>query len=232
MPLSDAALQNYIREQSVRRGLDPDAVLAVATVEGGFGGAVGDSGSSYGPFQLHVGGALPAGRSNAWARSNAGISYALNKIASVAKGLTGKDAISAIVTKFERPAAPQAEIDKAVGVYRASPSTSATPVAADDSNNPPKRGGVFGGIGPLGMFDPNDPVVKKAAEPISVLSALGKKDTYVRAGEGIAGVICLFMGISLLAKELGIGDSALRLISAAAPVGKVASAAKGVIGKT
>ena len=231
MALSDAALQNYIREQSITRGLDPNAVLSVATVEGGFSGSVGDSGTSYGPFQLHVGGALPAGKTNAWARSNAGINYALNNIAGVARGLTGKDAISAIVTKFERPAAPQAEVTKAYDIYRSSPSTSATPGANEAANNPPKRGGVFGGIGPLGMFDPNDPIVKKAAEPISVLSALGKKNTYVRAGEGIAGVVCLFMGINLLAKELGIGDSALRLISAAAPVSKVTKAAKGVIGK-
>src|SRR5450759_3334957 len=222
MALSDAALQSYIREQSIRRGLDPNAVLAVATVEGGFSGAVGDSGTSYGPFQLHVGGALPAGKTNAWARSTAGINYALNSIASVAKGLTGKAAISAIVTKFERPAAPQAEVTKAYGIYRSSPSTGATASAADAGNNPPKRGGVFGGIGPLGMFDPNDPIVKKADETGALLGALGKKQTYVRAGEAIAGVVCLFMGVSFLAKELGIGNSVLNLVSAVTPVGKVA----------
>ena len=136
MPLSNTALQDYIREQSVRRGLDPNAVLAVATVEGGFSGAIGDSGTSYGPFQLHVGGALPAGKSNAWARSKAGIDYALNSIAGVAKGLTGKAAISAIVTKFERPAAPRAEVAKAYSIYRSSPSTGAKPSAADAANDP------------------------------------------------------------------------------------------------
>lgn len=231
MPLSDAALQDYIREQSIRRGLDPNAVLAVATVEGGFSGSIGDSGTSYGPFQLHVGGALPAGKTNTWARSTAGINYALDKIAGVAKGLTGRDAINAIVTKFERPAAPQAEVSKAFNIYRSSPSTAAKPGASEAANDPPERGGIFGGIGPLGMFDPNDPLVNAAESTGGVLSALGKKDTYVRAGEGVAGVICLFMGISFLAKELGIGDSVLRLVSAAAPVGKVANAAKGVIGK-
>src|SRR5674476_538867 len=143
MALSDAALQNYIREQSITRGLDPNAVLSVATVEGGFSGSVGDSGTSYGPFQLHVGGALPAGKTNAWARSNAGINYALNNIAGVARGLTGKDAISAIVTKFERPAAPQAEVAKAYDIYRSSPSTSATPSATEASNKPPDRPGTY-----------------------------------------------------------------------------------------
>lgn len=228
MPLSDTALKDYIREQSIRRGLDPNAVLAVATVEGGFSGAIGDSGSSYGPFQLHVGGALPAGKTNAWARSEAGINYALNRIASVAKGLTGRNAINAIVTKFERPAAPQAEVTRAYDVYRSSPKTTTKPSASEAANDPPQRGGV----------DWSNPV--SAAGDLlqvpdlpgsDVLSALGKKDTYVRAAEGLAGVVCLFMGISLLAKELGIGDSVLRLVGAVTPVGKVASAAKGVIGK-
>lgn len=228
MALSDSALQDYIRAQSVRRGLDPNAVLAVATVEGGFGGAIGDSGSSYGPFQLHVGGELPAGKSNAWARSNAGIQYALNRIASVAKGLTGKDAISAIVTKFERPAEPQAEVTKAYDIYRQSPSTSAKPGTNESANLPPERTGGQTGNMSNREGSSSDP---KTIPGISVLSALGKKDTYVRAGEAIAGVVCLFMGINLLAKELGIGDSVLRLVSAAAPVGKVTKAAKGVIGK-
>lgn len=231
MPLSDAALQDYIREQSVRRGLDPNAVLAVATVEGGFGGAIGDSGSSYGPFQLHVGGALPAGKSNDWARSKAGIQYALNKISGVARGLTGKDAISAIVTKFERPAEPQAEIARAYDVYRNSPSTGAKPSSNEDSNKPPDRIGTYDPVSLALQLATGKNPGKEDIPGSSILSALGKKDTYIRAGEAIAGVICLFMGISLLAKELGIGNNVLQLVSAVTPAGKVASAAKGVIGK-
>lgn len=229
MALSGAQLQDYIREQSVQRGLDPNAVLSVATVEGGFSGAIGDSGSSYGPFQLHVGGALPPGKTNAWARSNAGIQYALNRIAAVAKGLTGRNAINAIVTKFERPAAPQAEVAKAYDIYRSSPSTSASPSANEDANNPPERNLNLNAISYLTSLLPEPKTPDIPA--LNVLKELGKKSTYVRAGEAIAGVICLFMGISLLAKELGIGDNVLRLVSAAAPVGKVTSAAKGVIGK-
>lgn len=230
MPLSNAALQDYIREQSITRGLDPNAVLAVANVEGGFSGSVGDSGTSYGPFQLHVGGALPAGKTNAWARSNAGINYALNKIAAVAKGLKGRKAITAIVTQFERPAAPQAEVIKAYGIYRSNPNVGVSANPNETKDIPPKRG-YFGGVGPLGMFDPNDPIVEKVTAADTILNALGKKNTYVRIGEALAGLVCLFMGVSLLAKELGIGDSALRLIGAVAPVGKVVNAAKGVIGK-
>jgi hypothetical protein len=110
-------IRNYIAQGARRRGLDPAAVLAVANVEGGFGGAVGDQGTSYGPFQLHVGGALPRGRGNAWANSPAGIEYALDQIAKVARGRKGRDAVAAIVSRFERPAAPGAEIQKAFSRY-------------------------------------------------------------------------------------------------------------------
>jgi cell wall-associated NlpC family hydrolase len=94
-------------------------VLAVASVEGGVRyGAVGDGGTSFGPFQLHEGGALPRGKSAAWANSPAGLDYAIGRIAaSGARGLTGRAAIEAIVRNFERPAAPGAEIDKAHGRY-------------------------------------------------------------------------------------------------------------------
>jgi hypothetical protein len=52
-----------IRRYSRQFGVDPRAALAVAMGEGGLRwGAVGDNGTSYGPFQLHVGGALPAGK--------------------------------------------------------------------------------------------------------------------------------------------------------------------------
>lgn len=109
-----------IRALARQRGLDPSAVLAVANVEGGFQGAVGDQGTSFGPFQLHKGGALPqVANPQAWANSPQGIAYALNQIAKVARGKHGRDAISAIVSQFERPAAPGAEIQKAFGRYGA-----------------------------------------------------------------------------------------------------------------
>jgi hypothetical protein len=106
-----------IAQGARQRGLDPRAVLAVAGVEGGFGGAVGDQGTSYGPFQLHVGGALPRGRGNQWANSPQGIAYALNAIAKIARGLHGQQAVGAIVNRFERPAHPGAEVQRAMGRY-------------------------------------------------------------------------------------------------------------------
>jgi hypothetical protein len=103
---------------AARLDLDPLAVMAVALSEGGLTyGAVGDNGTSFGPFQLHVGGALPRGRDAAWANSLDGLQYALRKIARAAKGLTGRAAIEAIVRKFERPADPDSEIQRALGYY-------------------------------------------------------------------------------------------------------------------
>jgi hypothetical protein len=98
------------------RNLDPRAVLAVASQEG-LGGGIGDNGSSFGPWQLHIGGALPksvaakgAQYAQAWAWSPPGINYALDQIAKVAGGLTGDAAIQAIVSHFERPLKPGSEI--------------------------------------------------------------------------------------------------------------------------
>src|SRR6266705_2635464 len=100
-------LRRYIAQKSKALGLDPIAVLAVANAEGGFNGAIGDGGTSFGPFQLHMGGALPswvtakgAGFAQRWANSQAGVDYALTQIAHVAKGLKGQKAVNAIVLRF------------------------------------------------------------------------------------------------------------------------------------
>jgi hypothetical protein len=91
-----------------RMGVDPAAALSIAAVEG-LSGGIGDNGSSFGPFQLHVGGAFPSGiggtaaDKEAWANSAKGIAYAMEHIASVARGLTGQAAINAISSRFERP---------------------------------------------------------------------------------------------------------------------------------
>jgi len=106
-----------IRQLALRYNVDPNAALAIASVEGGFNGAVGDGGTSFGPFQLHEGGALPSGRGSAWANSPAGINYAMQHIASVAGGLRGRAAVAAISSRFERPANVPAEIAKAMGRY-------------------------------------------------------------------------------------------------------------------
>lgn len=119
--LHGAALEHYLRAGATRRNVDPDAVMQVVGQEGGLYGAVGDNGTSFGPFQLHWHGAMPAqyvGNYEAsveFANSPAGLDYALDRIASVAAGLHGGQAVSAIVSRFERPADPGAEIRRATG---------------------------------------------------------------------------------------------------------------------
>lgn len=110
-------------------GLDPKAVLAVAAQEG-LGGGIGDQGTSFGPFQLHIGGAFPTGvaprgQEQQWAWSQAGLDYALRHIASVAGGLHGAQAIQSIVSRFERPANPSGEIARALAAYGLPPGSAA-----------------------------------------------------------------------------------------------------------
>jgi hypothetical protein len=104
-------------------GLDPQAVLSVAAHEG-LSGAVGDNGTSFGPFQMHAGGALPDAiwkqgpqAAQAWAWSPQGIEYAVSNMAQSAKGLKGSQAIQAIVKNFEYPTDPQGEINAAINYY-------------------------------------------------------------------------------------------------------------------
>lgn len=120
-PLATKAQIAYIRKAAIARGLDPRAVLAIASHEG-LSGGVGDGGHAFGPFQMNdAGGVLthaPAYQhSNAFAWSHQGINMALNQMAQVAKGLKGRAAVTAIATRYERPANPQAEIQDAMAHY-------------------------------------------------------------------------------------------------------------------
>ena len=111
-----------------KRNLDPAAILANAAGEGGWynrEGDIGDlaGGGSYGPFQLYAQGALPAQfrgnpeKADTWAWSKPGIRYGLNAIDKVASGLSGKPALDAIVTQFERPANAAEQVEKRWGYY-------------------------------------------------------------------------------------------------------------------
>lgn len=106
----------FITATAKRMNLDPKAVLAIAQHEG-LSGNAGDHNTSFGPFQLHRGGALPAGKGRAWAESRAGITYALRKMSGVAAGLTGRAAVTNISRRFEHPANPAAEIADAMAHY-------------------------------------------------------------------------------------------------------------------
>jgi cell wall-associated NlpC family hydrolase len=126
--------EQLIRQLAVKYGMDPEAVVAIASVEGQralHGGvSVGDHGTSFGPFQLHAGGALPKGKGSAWAHSPAGIEYAVSHMAPYAKGLHGQKAVAAISSRFERPADVPGEISKAMGFYGHGGGGGSTPAGA------------------------------------------------------------------------------------------------------
>lgn len=112
-------LGRAIQMAASRYNLDPRAMSAIAYNESGLRwNAVGDNGTSFGPFQLHVGGALPSGRGAPWADSLAGVMYAARQMAaSGAAGKRGYAAVNAISRNFERPANPGAEIATAMKYY-------------------------------------------------------------------------------------------------------------------
>lgn len=122
--LSPVTIEGYVQQVAPKYGLDPAAVLAVAHQEG-IGGGIGDKGTSFGPWQLHAGGALPqeeyqgpySQQTQSWAWSAGGVDYALAQMEHVAGGLQGAAAIEAIVTQFERPAQPAPEIQGAERAY-------------------------------------------------------------------------------------------------------------------
>lgn len=169
--------------------VDPWVALAIAHGEGGFNyGEVGDNGTSFGPFQLHEGGALPAGRNAAWANSPAGIDYAVRGIASVLGGSSGTAAIAAGVTNFERPAAENlaGEIASDTSWYSSETGKS--------GGRPPASGGVTEG----GVQGAVGGAASSVGDAISS-GVSGAEDFALRAGKILVGVIMLgaaiFMGV-------------------------------------
>jgi hypothetical protein len=88
---SQAEKEAFIRSEAAKRGIDPNVAMSVARSEG-FANPVGDNGTSFGAFQLHV---TPGGRGNAVgdrfrretgldpsdpANERRGITYALDNI--------------------------------------------------------------------------------------------------------------------------------------------------------
>lgn len=106
-----------------RLGLDDRAVEIVAGGEGGLKwGAVGDGGYAHGPFQQNAAGGVLTnrwktnGRANAiaYANSEAGMVEAMRAMANAgARGQTGLQAVSTIISKYERPADIPGSIQKA-----------------------------------------------------------------------------------------------------------------------
>ena len=118
------SLTRYVYSAAPHYGIDPAAALAVSTQEGG-GGGIGDVGTSFGPWQLHYGGALPSSvyhgpysaETQSWAWSSTGVTYALRHMGAVCHGLKAYSAVSCIVARFERSARIAAETAGAWQAY-------------------------------------------------------------------------------------------------------------------
>ena len=116
---ADATPVQVIRTFAPRLGLDPAAVLAYALTQGGSSwGAVGDQGTSFGPFQAHQGGALGA-HNEAWANSPEGLVELMRMMARAgARGRTGPEAAAFIVgPAFGRGAHPARDMANARAQY-------------------------------------------------------------------------------------------------------------------
>lgn len=190
-PGDTAALAQYVQKQAPHYNLDPQAVLAVADQEGA-SGAIGDNGTSFGPWQLHQGGAFPSWApqspqaANAWAWSPAGVDYALSSMSKVAGGLRGPATVTAIVTRFERPANPGGEITAALADYGHAPSTRSKGAAGAATGGSGGGGGGGGG----GIFG-------------GIESAISFVFS-IRFVEIVGGGLLVLLGLMLLAKQVGL----------------------------
>lgn len=247
-PLSRTDAASYIRSRSAQLGIDPNAALAVAQQEG-WGGGIGDNGTSFGPWQLHVGGAFPSSvqgqptsswtssQKQSWAWSKGGIDYALTRIASVAKGQKGSAAIDSIVTRFERPANPGAEVLGATAAYGVPASLGGS---GPDLTSQPSRPGVSSGGGfwssvESGLGDVGGGISGAAGSvwgaagsvlgglegaisgPVDFLKAalwLLNPVTWLRAVEGLFGFVLILAGVAVVLKV----DQVAEKLPAAIPV--------------
>lgn len=224
-PLSGQAFYDYVTRRAVAYGLDPNAVLAVASQEG-LGGGVGDGGTSFGPWQLHVGGALPPAvwshgpaYAQAWAWSPAGIDYALRQMA--AKGASqesGPSAIETIVSRFERPSNPTAEIIGAEGQYSRSPASFSRTRPDIPGGSAPGGGGGIGGVvssigdavvSPFeGIWRDSVGVISGPADFLRMALWLVEPKTWLRAVEFVAGaglILLALRGLFLILVERETG---------------------------
>jgi hypothetical protein len=167
-------LINYVMAHAPSYGLDPIALLSVAAHEGAFSAfgsnGIGDSGNSYGPWQLNVGPnpqyaaflGIPqnshlssqAALARAW--SDDGINYVMSYLSnrSIGVGVTGSTAIDQIVSMFEISNNIPGEIQdsitsyvhiKSTGEYQGFSFTGGAPPPSDSGQFP--AGGAGGGGG-------------------------------------------------------------------------------------
>lgn len=117
----DPKLVEMINKAAAATGADPKALLATSIVEtGGRFGAVGDNGTSYGPFMFHKGGALGTHDSK-WANSYEAV---LNRAQEFAKGGVHHGKGAAAVQRPADQAGYQKKVDSVLAGLTGTDSTS------------------------------------------------------------------------------------------------------------
>ena len=206
---------------AIAHGVDPLAALAVAHGEGGFSNPtpVGDHGTSFGPFQLHIGGALPSAywndpaAANRWANSPQGIDYAVGRMAEVARGKKGRAAIDAIVRNFERPADPDPEVARDAQWYNAAAAgrfkhplsgpardpgaglTGGVPQPAGFPTNPQAQAGVAPGTVP-NVFTSCKVVGAGPGGDLPLVGGVVGTATGFLTGQSEGGILCYVTGLA------------------------------------
>ena len=150
-PGSPAAI-SLLNRLLAQRGVDVQAADAVFGMEG-LSGGIGDQGHAFGPGQFNDAGGVWTGRyqgatpqqKNQLAWSPAGLAELADRVARVAAGQHGAQAVQSIVTRFERPANPGREIAGALGRSTGAPAGSAAADLGGSSGMGTGRG-VPGGL--------------------------------------------------------------------------------------
>lgn len=127
----------YAAPYAKKYNLDPWAMMAVAHAESGLNpGSIGDNGQSFGYHQFYTKG---AGGANArqYLDPAKNVEYAARLMAQAgASGLKGQAAIDAMVRKFERPANPTGEVQRALQFYNQNKGGSLPSGGSDAGFNP------------------------------------------------------------------------------------------------
>lgn len=236
-PGDAASLARYVVKRAPQYQLDPNAVIVVAIQEG-ISGKVGDNGTSFGPWQLHQGGAYPANApqqadaANAWAWSPAGVDYALSRMSSVAGGLKGRQAVRAIVYRFERPKNPAAEYSAAV---QALPSNDGGPqsngvdilgIIDKVASTAPVIGPAIGAAG--GVAGAAGGVLHSGEALATFLGNLTNPRFILRGLEILGGGLFVLFGLYLLGRQAGLvqkAQGAAMTVASVTPQGRAAKVA-------
>lgn len=155
-------LATLIMNQARKTGADPYTLLATAMVESGLNpNAVGDGGSSYGLFQMHVGGA--GGSSHDSARRYLDPSVAVENRARAFRGGSG-GAFAASVQRPADAAGYARKVDAVIAQLKAGKMPKGSNVQL---NAPVASQGVSGGsnkAAAIGLIFGDDPVFNMAAQ--------------------------------------------------------------------